>query len=103
MDGGVRFKRIGYSSVGCWDFLALPEVKEAAARQWFTEHAGDPYDLMGNIRFAFGFVYDSGNRWFCSEACMAALRFKEAYRYGPSGAATILAEFFNAELTEHMR
>lgn len=89
IDGGVRFKNIIYNPEH-WDFIELPNANEAMARAWFHLHRGEPYDLLGNVRFVFGFTKDSENKWFCSEAVMAALGFEEPYRYGPSGMATIL-------------
>lgn len=101
MDGGVRGKRIGYSSVGNWDFLPLPEPADDIAvsvGMWFSVHAGLPYDLMGNLRFATGFARDSANKWFCSEAVMASLGYAEAFRYGPSGMAVTLQRDFNTSI-----
>lgn len=98
MDGGVRTKDIGYSSVGCWDFLPLPIRLEERAKTWFLEHDGLKYDILGNIRFATGFAKDHPTKWFCSEADMASLGFSEAFRYGPSGAATVLMDVFNTSM-----
>lgn len=93
VDGGVRMKVIGYSSMGNWDFLPIADpdgALERAAWDWFCRHNGMAYDVLGNLRFATNFASDSADKWFCSEACMAALGYPEAYRYGPSGAATLL-------------
>ena len=103
MDHGVRFKQIGYSSIGNWDFLHIPDqdgLVEISALNWFRRHEGKAYDIWGNIRFATNFARDSSDKWFCSEACMAALGFPEAYRYGPSGAASLAQWHFGAELNE---
>ena len=89
IDGGVRFKEIDYRPEH-WDFIDLPDRFEDSARDWFRSHVGEPYDLWGNVRFAIGFARDSQGKWFCSEAVMAALGFKEAYRYGPSGMVDVL-------------
>ena len=93
IDGGVRFKAITYNS-DHWDFIEVPSYRENAARHWFREHCGQPYDLWGNVRFAIGFARDSKGAWFCSEAVMAALGFSEAYRYGPNGMAVLLKNVF---------
>ncbi len=93
MDGGVRGKRIGYSSVGCWDFIEIPSIfTEARARRWFDANAGKGYDVWGNVRFFCGLARDSTDRWFCSEACAAALGFREPFRYGPNGLAIRILE-----------
>jgi len=39
MDGGVRFKRIDFDPEH-WDFIDIPQEKEALARQWFEKHKG---------------------------------------------------------------
>lgn len=94
IDGGIRFKEIAYNP-DHWDFIEVPAVLEDAARRWFREHMGHPYDLWGNVRFAIGFARDSNGAWFCSEAVMAALGFEEAYRFGPSGMATLLKQIYH--------
>lgn len=98
MDKGVRTKQINYSSVGYWDFLPLPTELEAKTWDWFRENDGKKYDILGNLRFASNFFRDSSNKWFCSEAIMAALGFYEPYRYGPSGLATTLTHHFNTKI-----
>ncbi len=100
-DGGVRGKHIQYSSVGNWDFLPLPDpqgCRETLVVKWYEDHAGLEYDTWGNIRFATNFARDSPLKWFCTESNMAALGFPEAYRYGPSGAATLLSHLFNTPI-----
>lgn len=101
MDGGVRFKQIGYSSAGNWDFLQLPAKYnlEARARAWFELHDGTGYDVWGNIRFGIGFARDSADKWFCSEAVVAALWLEQdAFRWGPSGAYQLLTNYYQGRL-----
>ena len=103
MDGGVRSKLIGYSSVGNWDFLPIPDPAgaiERRARGWFEFHDAMPYDVMGNVRFGIGFARQSESKWFCSEALMSALGYDEAWRYGPSGGATLLKHDFKTTIIE---
>lgn len=90
IDGGVRFKRIGYSTPDAWDFLDLPNYSELATRAWFIEHLGKPYDIWGNVRFFCGLARDSRDKWFCSESCAAALGWLEPFRYGPNGLYQVL-------------
>lgn len=100
MDGGVRLKAIQYSTPANWGFMPLPDARgvlQARAQAWFEQHEGERYDLWGNLRFATGFAQDSPDRWFCSEAVMAALGFAEAYRYGPSGMAALLKHHFQTD------
>lgn len=84
IDGGVRLKLIDYSS-DHWDFVDLPDHLEDAARQWFNEHSGAGYDLLGNLRFIFFMARESKKDWFCNEAVAAALGFIEPWRHGPNG------------------
>ena len=101
VDKGVRFKNIGYSSVGNWDFLPIPNPDLIISNQvatWFAKHHGELYDHLGNLRFATNFAHDDPTKWFCSEAIMASLGVPEAFRYGPSGAASTLAWKFNTNM-----
>ena len=99
--GGVRRQLIKYRSVGFWDFLLIPDPAgeiETSAKIWFGNHMGCLYDIWGNVRFAFGVARHSEERWFCSEACMAALGFEEAFRYGPSGMVKVAQKVFGGRL-----
>jgi hypothetical protein len=93
MDDGVRFKQIDYDP-DKWDFIDLPPEKEEAARQWFIDHEGEPYDLMGNLRFLCGIIRESKRGMFCSEAKAAALGLTEPWRYGPNGLTNILRDMW---------
>lgn len=86
IDGGVRFKQIDYDPEH-WDFIDLPASMEPQAREWFEQHEGARYDLIGNLKFLLWFVPHSKSRWFCSEAIAAALGMPDPWRYGPSGLA----------------
>lgn len=89
IDGGVRFKAIDYDPAH-WDFIDLPPSMEPAARQWFIDHEGARYDLIGNLKFVAWFIPHSESRWFCSEAIAAALGMPDPWRYGPCGLAAAL-------------
>ena len=82
-DGGVRFKKIDYSA-DHWDFIDLPKELEHRARRYFAQRVGMKYDLMGNVHLTIGFLPQSSNRLFCSEAIMEALGFDEAWRFEPN-------------------
>ena len=84
IDGGVRFKQIKYKPEQ-WDVVELQGFDEDKARQWFEDHEGEKYDLLGNLRFIFFFVKPSNNKWFCSEAIAEALGISESWRLGPNG------------------
>src|SRR3990172_5990515 len=89
MDGGVRFKQIEFDPAH-WDFIDLPPEREPAARQWFIDHEGESYDLMGNAHFVIGFIPEARRKKFCSEALAAALGFHDPWRYGPNVLAATL-------------
>lgn len=87
-DGGVRIKTIALDP-SRW---AVVEIggDSARAAEWFAAHLGEGYDLLG----LFGFVWrrrdGERNKWFCSEACAAALGLAEPWRYCPNALASLL-------------
>ena len=89
-DGGVRLKRIVFDAED-WDLVELPAALEPAARAWFERHAGARYDLLGNLQFILTLFGNDQRRWFCSEACAAALGIAEPWRYDPGTLASALA------------
>jgi hypothetical protein len=83
IDKGVRFAQIEFDP-DHWDCIELPaELFETKARQWFQDHLGQPYDLLGNIHFLFSVVGDDKRKWFCSEAVGAALGLPNSWRFDP--------------------
>ncbi len=82
---GVRFKDIRYQHPGAWDFWTLPDEIELDAYRWFKEHAGEPYDYMGMLRFGLSILGESPRRWSCTEAFGAAVGWREPWRLGPGG------------------
>ncbi|MGJ8689843.1 MAG: hypothetical protein ACSHXZ_10010 [Gammaproteobacteria bacterium] len=82
LDGGVRIKLIDLSP-DRWDLVDLPFTDEAAARDWFLLHLGEDYDVKGLIGFV-GPIEGRSKKWFCSEACAAALGYKDPWRYSPA-------------------
>ena len=89
-DGGVRFKAIDYDDER-WDFLDLRGFDEVAARQWFVDHEGMKYDLLGNLGFIWRPIKGREDMAFCDEAILCALGFQDAWRFCPNGAYAILA------------
>ncbi len=82
MDGGVRFKCIDFDPA-LWDFVDLPADLASAAEDWFNVHYDEPYDLLGNLHFIVSAVGDDKRKWFCSEACAAALGMPNPERFDP--------------------
>ena len=101
LDGGVRFKQIDYNPEH-WDIIELPSELEQSARDWFEQHEGDSYDLIGNLGFVIGSVDDSKRKWFCSEVIMAALGVTEPGKFSPSTAMPVVrlvAELWSKRLS----
>ncbi|MCE3262610.1 MAG: hypothetical protein K0R43_1689 [Pseudoduganella sp.] len=88
-DGGVRFKRINYSSDN-WDFRELPQWMEAPARRYFEDRKGWRYDLLGQLHFIISPIRGAVRKLFCSAAGLGALMIEESYRYSPGEAYFIL-------------
>lgn len=82
LDGGVRFKRIN-PDPGHWDFIDLDPSYEPYARRYIEDNLGKRYDVLGNVGFVLGPVYDSKNRMFCSEVLMGALGSENPGIYHP--------------------
>lgn len=70
-DGGVRRAVINLQS-GRWDVIDI-EGNEAAADLWFKSREGAGYDWIGLLRTVIPFFPHSKTKYFCSEACGAAL------------------------------
>lgn len=87
IDGGVRFKLIDFD-LEHWDIVDLPDALEPEARAWFVAHAGDGYDVVGNVHFIIAPVGDAKTLWFCSEAVAAALGLPDPWRYDPGTLAS---------------
>ena len=82
MDGGVRFKAIDFDPA-LWDFVPVPAGVAPAARDWFAQHDGQAYDLLGNLHFVISAVGEDKRKWFCSEAVAAALGMPDPERFDP--------------------
>lgn len=89
LDGGVRRKIIDLDPAR-WDVVDVPWANQSAAMRWFAEHEGTPYDTAG----LFGFVWRRGDgdrgKWYCSEACAAALGLDEPWRFDPNTLAAVI-------------
>lgn len=87
LDGGVRAVPnfvLEVNNPDDWDMIYLPdELFETRARQWFLDHKGQGYDLLGNLHFVVSVVGDEKTKWFCSEAVGAALGLDNSWRYDP--------------------
>lgn len=102
-DKGVRFKYIGFDPAH-WVFreldLSEPRLRalvgtsdeaalEEAARAWFEQNKGSPYDVLGLAGFVWRRIKGERHSRFCSEAVMEALGFSEAWRFCPNTMAAL--------------
>lgn len=87
MDKGVRMKQIELNPER-WDIIDLPWADEIDVIEWFSIHQGEGYDLFGLLGFVFPYREDK-SKWWCSEACAAALGLPDAWKYSPD----LLASF----------
>lgn len=90
IDGGVRIKHIALDPAK-WDVIDLAGFDAARSAKWFDAHAGQRYDLAGLLGFVLPFTRDDTTRWFCSEACAAALALSDPWRYSPGSLAALIA------------
>lgn len=82
LDGGVRVKFIDLAP-DRWDLVDLPLADEGAVRDWFQLHLGEDYDIKGLLGFV-GPIKGRNKKWFCSEACAAAIGYEDPWRYSPA-------------------
>lgn len=89
LDGGVRFTTIDLDPAR-WDLMPIDPSLNRKAVAWFASHLGQAYDIAG----LFGFVLRRGDgsrqRWFCSEACAAALGLADPWRFDPNTLSVIV-------------
>lgn len=89
MDGGVRAKRIVFDA-GKWDFIDLHGVfDEHLVLDFYQCNKDVKYDTLGTLGFIIG-PTEQKDKLFCSEFCMAALGFENAWRISPNCAFEII-------------
>ncbi len=91
VDGGVRFKNMALDD-NHWDVMEI-RGDSLAAYNWFMAHTGLPYDVLGLAGFVGRRGLDDKNKWFCSEACAAALGMEEPWRYDPNTLYVVAKQF----------
>lgn len=83
MDGGVRVKFMKLDPEH-WDLVDV-DGDVCKARQWFRDHRGDQYGLLGLLGFVWRRGTRDNNKRICSEAIAAALGYVEPWRFDPMG------------------
>ena len=82
LDGGVRIKWIALHP-DRWVLVDLPaDTDEQRVRQWYQEHDGAKYDLLGLLGFVLPFRTSESN-WWCSESNADALGYADHWRFSP--------------------
>lgn len=84
---GVRLKWL-HLNPDHWDLLDIPG-DQSAARRWFDDHLGQKYDWLGVLGFVIRRGRHKSQRWFCSEACAAALGIPDPWRFCPNTLAAV--------------
>lgn len=82
LDGGVVLRYIELDPHR-WDLIELKGFDEAYARTWFEKQKGRKYDYLGLLGFVIRPITGSVGRVGCAHAVMAALGYKEAWRFDP--------------------
>lgn len=75
-----------------WDYVDLPDELEHAARIWFENHKGQPYDYVGVLRFILNFLNPARDKWFCSRACADALGLENGWLASPNKLYTAIKD-----------
>lgn len=72
-DGGVRMKKMDLP-LDRW-VICNVNVDETKVVEWFENNLGKKYDWLGIFGMLWKPANDNPNRYFCSECCLAALKY----------------------------
>lgn len=87
MDGGVRRKLIELTP-DHWDILDVPAFDGLQVLDWFVEHDGEGYDVVGLLSTSVP-IRHNRKKWFCNEAIGTAGGLQESWRFNPNSFARI--------------
>lgn len=90
-DGGVRIKAATLDPAH-WLIADVPAWDADAAREWFAQHIGEPYDWRGALATVLP-GKNASRRWFCNEAVGAAVGLRSPAAFGPAQFAAICFTF----------
>lgn len=96
VDRGVRLKRITLTP-DKWDVWPVC-FEEAPVREWFEEHEGDPYDLLGVAGHVARVLGHSKRSRFCAEAMAESIGLADPWRFDPCSLAAVLWAFRTDDL-----
>lgn len=88
-DGGVRRKVMPLNPEH-WELYRLAGFDPDRVRDWFAGHLYDGYDLLGLFGFAWRPWRGDKDKWWCSEACAAALGLQEPFRFDVATFASVV-------------
>lgn len=90
LDGGVRQKSLRLAP----EKWRIYEVEAATLPgDWFREHAGAKYDVLGLLGILFAPAGHSFQRWFCSEVAADILGLTEPNQFDLRALESICARF----------
>jgi hypothetical protein len=89
MDGGVRLKTMPLDPAH-WELYELKHFSGLTADAWFRANTGKGYDLLGLLGFVWRPWRGDRGRYWCSEACAAALGIDEPFRFDVATFATLV-------------
>jgi hypothetical protein len=97
-DGGVRSKTMVLEP-DHWDIVELDLTAEEIydITEWFKNHVGSKYDVIGLLGFIFRRVADAKNKFFCSEAIGSSLGIVDSWRFDPN---TLYAMLTSPEISK---
>lgn len=88
LEGGVCLRYVEHDPQ-LWVFYDISHFNETRARAWFELNKGRGYDYLGLLGFVIRPIKGSLGRLGCGHACMAALGYKEPWRFDPGMLAVI--------------
>ena len=88
-DGGVR-RKVMHLNPDHWDLFSVRSASVDKAREWFEQHEGNAYDWFGLLGFVWRPWRGNGWRWWCSEACAAAMGFSDPHRFDVATLASVV-------------
>lgn len=89
--GGVRFKRIRFSSKN-WTCVPV-HLSAYEAAKFFYERRGKKYAIKGTLSHALKFLRFTPGTYNCSLICAGALGYPEGFRFDPCNLFIALATF----------
>jgi hypothetical protein len=81
---GVRRIPLNELNPADFDKIRVSRLDERAVEDWFLEHEGETYDVVGLLELAAGKPSSDPRAWYCSECCCQAMKSGGAFPSIPS-------------------